>query len=244
MTDKPNFVSRIGQWFRGLRPSDDRLPLESQPAEPAGEHASSERRLSFWRPFARRDAAIASLQQGFGTLTELMSTIRDNLERQGRRQDELLAHLATLPELLETLPESQRLQAEAIRAIEQQLQQQIAQQERLGEILERMSDSGDQQRQHVEALSSRVESMSQQEQAVADNLRDVGSAMQSMGRSAESSAAVLQQLQQGISARNSEIEQTLQRQNSRVTILLIVASAVSLAALIAVIVVGSLLLTR
>ena len=54
-----------------------------------------EPRSTFLRPWARRDAAIENLQNGLVALSDLMGSIRSNLERQSNRQDEVLHYLAT-----------------------------------------------------------------------------------------------------------------------------------------------------
>ena len=63
-------------------------------------------RGNFLRPWAKRDAAIGQLQEGFNALTGLMSAVRDSLEKQNKRQDELMNVLSNLPEVMRSIPES------------------------------------------------------------------------------------------------------------------------------------------
>lgn len=249
---KTSVVSRISQWFKPSRSGDDLPPLVDQPAvsaEPSApadaiERAEPRPRLSFLRPWARRDAAIAGLQQGFTTLNELMSTIRDNLEKQAARQDEMLSYMANLPEILQALPESQRTQNETLQVMSQQLQQQIAQQGRLADILDKVSESGAGQKQILQALNGRVENLSQHDQAIAENLRHVGTAVEQVGRTSQSSAEVFQQFRQSLAARDLDMQELLQRQGDRTTTLIYVAIGLSAAAIIVVSVVGLVLLLR
>src|SRR5437667_211048 len=74
--------------------------------EPRSHSTALDTRTTFLRPWAKRDAAIHQLQEGFVTLTDLMGAIRDNLEKQNSRQDELLGALSQLPQVLQTLPEN------------------------------------------------------------------------------------------------------------------------------------------
>jgi len=123
------FFTRLGSWFRRGNQGNGALD-GSQLIDPS--HGTAiETRTSFLRPWARRDAAIGQLQDGFTTLTDLMSTVRDNLERQNRRQEELVQYLSHLPEALQSLPESNRMHGEALKAIHQQLENQNSQQQRL-----------------------------------------------------------------------------------------------------------------
>jgi len=76
---------QIGRIFK----RSETLPLERELK--GGEIARVEaKRTSFFRPWAKRDAAIASLREGMESLAGTIVSIRDNLEKQGRRQDEML----------------------------------------------------------------------------------------------------------------------------------------------------------
>src|SRR3954469_19192825 len=99
MSEQSTFISRIGGWFRksnrienhnGGQDSDD-LALNG---DPSSQSQIIEARSSFLRPWAKRDAAITHLQEGFTTLTDLMTSIKDNLERQNQRQSELNQYLS------------------------------------------------------------------------------------------------------------------------------------------------------
>src|SRR5437763_12175682 len=83
MNETKNVFSKIGDWFRGANGRE----MDLRPDDPQQQIV---RRNSFFRPWARRDAAINNLQNGFVTLTDLMSAIKDNLERQDHRNEELL----------------------------------------------------------------------------------------------------------------------------------------------------------
>src|SRR3954452_23073004 len=139
---------QIGRIFKR---SGEVLPLEREVSQ--GEIARvSAKRTSFFRPWAKRDAAIASLREGMESLAGTIISIRDNLEKQGRRQDEMLSYLSHLPEILHSLPEAHRIQAETLKSIGQQLQQQTAQANRVGEILEKISNGGVEQKETLEAI--------------------------------------------------------------------------------------------
>ena len=181
------FFTRLGSWFRrGQNEGLDGSQLIDSP------HSTAiETRTSFLRPWARRDAAINQLHEGFHTLTDLMSTVRDNLERQNRRQEELVQYLSHLPEALASLPESNRMHGEALRAIHQQLENQNSQQLRLAEILEKLNTKGLEDREVLEEVRERVETMRQTDQAIAENLHSVGTAMQTINKNSNTSACLL-----------------------------------------------------
>src|ERR1051326_4715398 len=75
MNENTTLFNRIGRWLR--REVNGELPLRP--------HAPQQlvvKRGSFLRPWARRDAAIEGLRDGFVTLTDLMAAIRDSVEKQ------------------------------------------------------------------------------------------------------------------------------------------------------------------
>jgi DNA repair ATPase RecN len=239
MNDQSTLFTRIGSWFKrgGAEPRINGDLVDSH------EHGQTiEPRSRFLRPWARRDAAISNLQEGFHTLTDLMSTIRDNLDRQNNRQDELINYLSRLPQVLESLPESSRVQGEALHAIRQQLAQQNGQQQKLSEILEKIGEGGTEQRVMIDSLRQRVESLRDTDEAIAENLSSVGSAMKSVSHTSATSAQVLEQMRDRVDQRDGQLEQILQRQNTRFTTMLAIAIFLSVAALVAVSIVGYLLL--
>jgi DNA repair ATPase RecN len=236
--DSQTIFSRIGNWFR--RTEDDAsavLPHEE-------DQSLIESRSTFLRPWARRDQAIQNLQDGFHTLTDLMGAIRENLEKQGKRQDELLGYLSHLPKVMETIPESNRIQGETLKAIHQQIQFQNDQQKTIADILGRISESGGDQREMIDELRQRVENLNEYDQAIAENLRTVGAAMQNVSQNSTASAQVLERMRDNINTRDGELERILHRQNSRFTTMLAIAIFLSVAALVTVVGFGYMLWTR
>ena len=210
--------------------------LMPNPIEPRG---------TFLRPWARRpDPNLEQLRSAVGALGELMTGIRDNLENNAKRQDEMLQYLSHLPQALQQLPESARVQGEALKAIQLRMERQSTEQQHLAEILERISNADQINGKTLEGLQQRVDTLNQPDKAIAENLSDVGEAMQSLGRHSETSAMVLKQMREDTSTRNGELERILHRQGNRFTTRLTIAIVLSISALAAVGIVGYLLLNQ
>ena len=231
MNESKNVFTKIGKWFRGPNGHEE-LPLRPEA------HRQIVTRTSFFRPWARRDQAIQNLQSGFMSLTDLMNAIKQNLERQDQRNEELLHTLQQLPEILQSVPESQRLQTETLRAIHQQMEHQNGQQSRLAEILDKICEADTQQTGALNALRDGVETLSQHDESIASNLNSVGNAMTSLSENTQASAAVLQQMRNNIEDRDQQLEKILTRQGTRFTTMLAVAIFLSIAALAAVATMG------
>jgi hypothetical protein len=157
--EQQKFMSRLGNWFRKSPMSQDEPPMNGEDGGPpmlsgGGEDPQddqdqqpeqndvaieAEPRMTFLRPWAKRDNAMDNLQRGIGALSDLLASLRDNMEKQSQRQDELLSHLAGLPDALRAIPESTRVQSDAFIAIQGQIERQTEQQSKLGVALESMS---------------------------------------------------------------------------------------------------------
>jgi len=232
-----NLFSKIGSLFRKTK--GDELTLSDNDNQ-----SLIEGRSTFLRPWAKRDAAIHGLTEGFHTLTDLMGSIKDNLERQGDRQQELMQYFSQLPQIMKELPESARMQGETLRAIHMQMESQNLQQEKLGEILEKMTDSSGEQKTMLSDLQGRVDNFRQTDEMIASNLQGVGSALQTVTRNTAAGTEVLQQLRDTITQRDDQLERILHRQNTRFTTMLAIAITMSVAALAAVTIIGYLMIRR
>ena len=255
--EQQKFMARFGNWFRKNQPPQDEPPVNGDDgngpmlsgdgdngddrhrsnndnnSETAG-GLELETRNSLFRPWAKRDNAIENLQRGIGALSDLLVSLRDNMERQSQRQEELLGHLSTLPEVLRSIPESSRVQSEALGAIHQSIEQQNSQQSKLGDILDRLSVADSQQGRTLEALQQTVSSLNEHDQTISLNMQSLGISLESVSNNSESSARVLEQLRDNSARRDGELERVIKRQNTRFTTMLTVAIVLSVAALSAV----------
>lgn len=226
MPEQTGLLSRITSLFGGGRrnrldgelDAATRLPLDG--ADAAAAQQLVDGRGSIFRPWAKRDQALQNLSESFVSLTRLMSAIRESLERQHDRQDELIRLLGQLPAVIETIPESNRTQAEALRGIYQQLASQNSAQSTIGEVLNRIVDSNGEQRKLIDALHDQLDGLRQTDASISDNLASVGSAMQALGSSSQTSAQVLQQVQDSLRQRDEAVQAILERQNQRFNFIL------------------------
>jgi archaellum component FlaC len=216
----------------GDNPMNDELPLLSkvQRSQAPQPPQNIEPRGWFVRPGAKRDAAISRLQEGFGNLSDLMSSIRDNLERQGERQDELLKYLAHLPAAMESLPESNRIHGETLKAIHDQIGQQGQHQEKLTEILSKLSDTHGESKSVLDDLSNRVETMRQTDEAIAGNLNQVGSSLETVSKHSATSAQVLEQMRDNLNARDEQLQRMLQKNTHRFMVMMVISILLAIAA--------------
>jgi chromosome segregation ATPase len=237
MPETETFLNRIGRLFkRPTKPNGD--SDDAHDGQDNHRPVSVETQPLTLRPWRKNSAAIAHLQDGFQSLAQLMDEIRQNMAGQSRRQDELIGYLSALPKLLDSIPESGRLHAETLKAIHTQLERQGDQQQTLGEILEKLAESGGDQKDLLEGLRERVETLNHQDKAMSDSLGSVSAALEQSTRHSAAGTQVLESLRENLKSRDGDLEKVIQRQNARFTTLLIVCISISVAALVAVGVVG------
>ena len=230
------FISRITSLFGKKGRIDD----HGLSAEFGGQQSPTqlvEARQSIFRPWAKRDQALTNLSEGFVTLTQLMSGIRDNLEKQNLRQEELMRALAQLPQIIETIPESNRTQAEALKTIYTQLAEQNKAQSTLGDVLNRICDTSGEQKQLITSLNDQLDSLRRTDASISNNLSSVGTAMQSLGEHSATSANVLQQVQSGLTQRDHMINQILEKQNHRFNLIFFASVVLSIATILSLVMV-------
>jgi chromosome segregation ATPase len=230
----PSMFSRISHWLkpagRGNRLDD--LPLEREAAQAladdGGRAIPVTASLKSW---GKREATLAQLQEGFNALNELVVAVKDNLDRQAERHDELLRVLRHLPDALRAIPETARTNAETLKVVGEQLQRSNGQYHRLSEVLEKVSESGAGQRKLLDVLCDRVDTISQHDRSLVDHMRSVSTAMAGVSQNTQTSAQVLDQLKDNARTRDVELQVILHRRGVRFTIMLSAAIGLSLAAL-------------
>jgi len=240
--------TKISRWFKGSSSGPVRieLPLESNANGNGNGHGDNTLpvvRSSFLRPWAKRDAAIANLQRGFDTMTDLMLALRESLDTQNKRQEELLTFLDRLPEALHGIPETNRAHAETLRALHQQIAYQSQQHNRVGNILDKIGEAAGQQQKALHNIHERLEMMEHHNQMSGENLQSMGLAMQGVNRNTDKSARELIELRNTIYERNATIEEAFKKQSTRMTTMLATTIVISVLSLGAVIAMGYLLVS-
>jgi uncharacterized phage infection (PIP) family protein YhgE len=260
MENENGFFTRLGKIFKGSSKTESPANVMAEHSEEDnGEGSTSSNghgpgtsmlqpveasRSTFLRPWAKRDASIVQLESGFNALTGLMGAVKDSLDKQNQRQDELLNVLGGLPDVLRSIPASGAAQTETLRAIADQIREQNAHQAKLGEILEKVTESSGTHKESLDELREHVSNLGDHDKNIAENLNQVGAAMQTVSHHSKTSAEVLEQMRDNINSREGELQRMLHKQGNRYTTMLAIAIFLSIAALAAVCVIGYLVMTR
>jgi chromosome segregation ATPase len=225
------FWVRVKRWFGGR---DAALPTS---------HSIVQVRRSIFRPWRRTESEIADLQKNVESLTQVMLSLRDHLEQQSRQQDELGQHLERMSEASDGFPEGARSPDEAVRAIATQMAYQSQQQNRLANILEKISDTTGEHGKALHGLMDRMESVEHHGQIIGENVQSMGIVVQSINRNSEQSSQNVAAMREHVE-HHSQMHALAYRQGGRLMILLIITLLIALAAFITIIVLGVMILHR
>ena len=134
----PSLLARVGTWFRrapqesemhrtegatqlqGERPAPPEQPRQETPEPPSRPPG----------PFmvrGKRAGGNRNLVKGMNALAEMTGAVRQDLQKQGERHEQLLRYLSLMPKIIGQFPETARLQGEAMKAIHSQMERQAAQ---------------------------------------------------------------------------------------------------------------------
>ncbi len=108
-----------------------------------------------------KPASMHEIKQGYGEVIQTMASLRQHLDEQSQRSDQMLRMMDGLPELLRSIPEQTRVQTQLLRAIASQLDSQNTTNGHLTEAIQSLSKAADKQdhtlgqvREHLAAESN------------------------------------------------------------------------------------------
>lgn len=220
-----SLLGRISALF--AKPGDELPMLEDLETTPR------ERSRSMFRPFARREVAAAPSAESLTVLTDLLVSMREAIERQGARHEELMSYLSHLPKAMEMLPENSRLQAEALAAIRQHLENQGIQSRQLSQVVEKVGQASVEQRRLLETVRQRLDTQGENDQKIADHLAGFTSAMATSSETTLKAGELLKMLEGNLRERDQAFERVIVTHQRRHTVLMVASVVLSSAALIA-----------
>ena len=230
-TQKSNqlsIIGRVSRWFKNRFSSEEDLPLlygQTEAPSDAG-------RSLFAMPWGRKPQDLSVLQSGLSSMTALMTSLRQYLDQQNARHEELLTYLSQLSGALQSIPDSSRMQGETLRVLHQQIAYQNAQHKQISEMMRKMTDSSGTQHEMVEMLRDRVETLYKNDEQISQTIEQVGSSMTVVTQNSQTNTLVLERLRDNLVTRDGDLERSLRKQWQMVRVTLLVSVCVSLVAIV------------
>lgn len=227
MNEQANLFGRMTRWFRQRFVPQQELPLLYGQTETPTALA---RRPFF--PWNRREDDLSALQGQLTSMAALMTSMRQYLDQQNARHDELLTYLSQLSQALQAIPDSSRVQGETLRVLHQQIAFQNAQHKQLFEMVRKISDHSSTQHDIAELLRDRVETLYKNDQELVQTIRSMGQAMDTVSNRSQTNGLVLDRLRDNLVSRDGELERAIHRENYWVRGTLLITAVVAAAALV------------
>lgn len=226
MSEDDGMIGRMGRWFRRRFTSEEDLPLlHGQTQTPT---AITRRSIFGW---GKQQEDLSSLQNGIASMSALMSSLRQYLDQQNSRHDELLTYLSQLSHALQAIPDTGRVQGETLRVLHQQIAVQNAQHKQLSEMLRQVTDNSGIQREIVEVLRDRVETLYKNDQEISETIQGMGDSVTVVSQQSQTNTMVLERLRDNLVNRDGALEQAIRRENRWTRVTLLIVGATSLGAM-------------
>ena len=229
MSESQGLFGKVSRWFRQRFGAQEDLPLLYGETETS---TAITRRPIFGFPWQRKEEDLTVLQTGLASMTALMTSLRQYLDQQNARHDELLTYLSQLSQALQAIPDAGRIQSETLRVLHQQIAYQNAQHKQLSETLRKISESSGTQREVVELLRDRVEILYKNDQQIADTIGGMGGSITLVSQQSQTNTMVLERLRDNLVTRDGDLEKAIRREQQKTRVTLYVVGASALAALI------------
>lgn len=217
-----SLLTSLRSWFS--RPVDEpplaRLEQSTRSTSPG-----------MFRPFQRSSGGGAG--DSLAPLTDVLVSVREAVDRQAHRHEELMTYLSHLPKALELIPENAKLQAEALAAIRQHLENQGTQARQMSTILDKVGQAAVDQRRILDSVRQRLDSLAENDQKVAEHFSSFSSALVSSNDTTRIAGELLKNLEANIRTRDESLERILSIHQRRHTWMLAAAITLSTAALLA-----------
>ena len=229
MNDNGGLLTKLGRWFRHRFSSGEDLPLLHGQTETS---TAIVRRPIFGFPRKRREEDLTALNEGLSSIAALMTSLRQYLDQQNARHEELLTYLSQLSNALQSIPDTGRVQGETLRVLHQQIAYQNAQHKQVSEVLRKVSESSGSQQEIAETLRDRVESLYKNDQQISETIENMGASVTVVSQQSQTTSMMLERLRDNLVNRDGELEKAIGRENRRTRGTLMIVGATSLAALV------------
>jgi dsDNA-specific endonuclease/ATPase MutS2 len=183
--------------------------------------------------FLSRPSSPAGPSHDVSNLADLLSAMRESVDRQNQRQDELLTYLSQVPKALEHLPENTRVQAESLAGIRQFLENQSSTSRQMSVILDKVGQATVDQRKILDSVRQRLDTLHESDQKVAEHFSSFAGALATSSDTTRLAGEMLKALETNIRQRDEALERILNIQQRRHTILMTAAVILSAASLVA-----------
>jgi uncharacterized phage infection (PIP) family protein YhgE len=191
--------------------------------------------------FPQAPANTYKIQQSYDSLVETVRELREALDGQSRRQDELLDKLATLPAAVEALPQASKMQSDMLKMINDRLSMHANQQRKVTEIATAASTGKKDPSEALQAIREQFEMGNEIDRQLVDSFNRFSMMIDRLHQVNNQAVEALQQVRDAYAGTSMQMQEWVEKSRHRNGWLIGGAFFMSAVAIAAVIVLMTLL---
>ncbi len=191
-----------------------------------------------WLPGAKRDAAIAKLQEGYYQVVDLIGAMRSHMDSQERRGDQLLVLMENLPQALRSIPEALKNQEQIYMAMHSHLQQHVATARQFGEAVSSLASAADHHSQVLGVIQQQLDSNNHTNQQLTGGFQALNRTLHQINEHHQRSYALLDHFTAHTEKADARIQSLLTSNRKHMTLLTVLTWLIALLTLSAAAYVG------
>lgn len=227
---------RLRDWRRGSDDSASGLPAVGSDGlivEPVSTDTDAPDKAAGLSRWAKRESALTQLQEGYERVNQLIADMQKHMAEQSQRTERMCGAIEQLARVMNDVPDVSREQARMLEAISGQLEAANGASRELAEAVGELPKVTRAQSEALTGIGRRLDMMNEQSVVGNQAMEKLNTALSSVGQAGQAQADLLRQLDARACEQNQRLNELLDSQRRRFTILIIVVVVLALAAIAA-----------
>jgi len=178
-----------------------------------------------------KDVSIAQLKQGYSEVVETMQSVRKHLETQGQRSERMMEMFEGMPEILKSIPETNRAQVRLLEAIHANLDRQNETSTELSSAIQGLTKAADTQQNTMTKIKEHLHAEDEARREMLTGVDTLNTTLDGVKESNESARATLTSISDQAAMREERLVEMFDSARKTQTMMSIVAWVLALAAL-------------
>jgi len=193
------------------------------------------RRVGPGSPGIPASSGTYKMQQSYDSLLETVRDLREALDGQAKRQEELLNRLGTLPHAVEALPQTSKMQSDMLRMINDRLAMHAEQQRKVSDTMASLGSAKKEQGETLQAIRDQIETGNEIDRQLVESFNRFSMMIDRLHIANNHAVECLQQVRDSYAATAMQMQEWVEKSRQRSSWILGGAFFMSLVALVAVI---------
>ncbi len=180
---------------------------------------------------SNREATLQQLKSGYMEVVDTMQALRSHMEEQARRSDRLLTMMEGLPEVLRSIPETNRAQTDVLNAIQGQMRTQTESTGQLSTALTDLAGATQKQQTALGELQKQMQTSNEQGASLRDSLGILSETMEHVTDASRSNVEAVNHIADQSRSNDKRLRELFHRTQKHTTVMSTVSWALALVSL-------------